>query len=295
MISRLPDLCQLSVVIEKGASLPSVVLPNLTNLAINWNHDSDLFWMFHGATFGKLEVITFNSTFKPTNDFRSICDFLETFERVMLAVSAQNTLSEFYFHTSCSCNPNYSSLLPFTQLRYLIIGSSCGDGCTSRVDDDIITNLTQVMPELEILLLGDMPCHEILTGVTVKVLVVLAHHCQNLAVLCVHFQVLSLTTLPVVIPIARSTAPQRDCALMELQVGDIPVPEASALVVAMTLVQIFPHIEDVVYLDESWEEVAEMFSLSINIINCSSKEHPCSVTQRNFHNTFPDATPEDGG
>ena len=177
MISRLPDLCQLLVVIEKGASLPSVVLPNLTNLAINWNHDSDLFWMFHGATFGKLEVITFNSTFKPTNDFRSICDFLETFDRVMLAVSAQNTLSEFYFHTSCSCNPNYSSLLPFTQLRYLIIGSSCGDGCTSRVDDDIITNLTQVMPELEILLLGDMPCHEILTGVTVKVLVVLAHHC----------------------------------------------------------------------------------------------------------------------
>ena len=82
---------------------------------------------------------------------------------------------------------------------------------------------------------------------------------------------------------------------MELQVGDIPVPEASALVVAMTLVQIFPRIEDVVYLDESWEEVAEMFSLSINIINCSSKEHPCSVTQRNFHNTFPDATPEDGG
>ena len=68
-----------------------------------------------------------------------IGDFLEAFERAVLAASIQNILSEFYLFAWCSRSPNYSSLLRFTQLTDLVINFSCDGGCLSRVDDEITT------------------------------------------------------------------------------------------------------------------------------------------------------------
>ena len=158
VIYKLPDLRGLSVVIEGNALLSSLTLPGLTNLIIKYRHDNDWLRMFHGATFGKLEAVTFHSRSE------RIGSFLEAFERVALATSVQNTLSKFQLRTSCSWNPNYSSLLPFTQLTHLIVGFSCNAGYSSTVDDDIVTHLAQTMPKLETLRLGNYPCGEILTG-----------------------------------------------------------------------------------------------------------------------------------
>ena len=240
VISKLPNLRELSMTIEGGTSLPSMVLPNLTRLIVKYDRDGDCLQIFHGATFGKLEVVAFISELEQNSNF------LEAFERVALAASVQNTLTQFSLYTSRSWHPNYSSLLPFTQLTTMTIEFPCDNHCSSRVDDDIIINLSRAIPKLEILRLGDPPCSEIPIGVTVKGLMFLANHCPDLSELQIHFQVASLSAplddhgMPSNV---RSTALRRDCSLRDLMVGQIPIPEESVSVVTLTLARIFPNLD----------------------------------------------------
>ena len=144
------------------------------------------------------------------------------------------------------------------------------------MDDDIITGLARNMPKLKTLKPGTPPCSEIPTGVTVRGLAVLAHHCPDLSTLRVHFQVASLSARPAVSgvsPIAESVAPRGGCALKELEVGEMPVPDRSVLVVALTLVHIFPHITRIDGDDENWYQVVDAIRLSREIVNCSGEEH----------------------
>jgi len=149
VVCQLPDLRELSVFINNDTPFPTLVLPSLTKLTIKIesDHDSDWSLMLRGAVFGKLEYLTLDLGSEHTGDS------LEEFKSVALAASVQNTLLEFRLYTLRSWNPNYSSLLPFTQLIRLIIESSCNTGCSSNVDDDVITNLARTMPKLETLLL----------------------------------------------------------------------------------------------------------------------------------------------
>ena len=264
------------MVIETDTSLPSPVLPNLVDLTIDYDGDGDWLQLFHGAVLGKLEAITFKS------GSERVGDFLEAFEDVALAASIQDTLSEFHFYTQCSWDPNYSCLLPFAQLTVLVVESSCdSDDCSSSVDDDVVTKLAQAMPHLKTLRLGGKPCLQIPIGVTAKGLVVLAHHCLDLYTLRIHFQLASLRDPPAFngpVSDAVSTAPRKDCALRELDVGEIEiVPRKSMLVVALTLASIFPRIKRIEYVDEDWGEVVEAISLSRKIVDRSSKEHPLAI------------------
>ena len=268
-ISKFPNLRNLSVAIERDTSLPSVDLPNLVALTVKYDRGDDWLPMFYRATFGKLENVTFISE-SEQND-----DFLEAFERVALAASIQNTLTQFSLYTPRSWNPNYSSLLPFTQLTNITIGFPCDDDCSSKVDDDIITNLARAMPKLQTLQLGEPPCSEIPIGITVKGLVVLANRCPDLYDLQIHFQVASLST-PVAIhrmtSNVESTARRRDCGLSELVVGEIPMPDDSVSVVALTLARIFPHLGYIDYVDENWEKVLDAIFISKKIVDYSGKE-----------------------
>jgi len=270
-IYKNPGLRGLSVVVERDILLPTMVLPNLTDLIIQRDYDSDWSRMFHGATLEKLKTVTlFFESYQAGG-------LLETFERVALATSIQNTLSKFQLYTSSLWNPNYHSLLPFTQLTHLIIVFFCDLHCSSTVDDDVIISLARAMPKLETLQLGHDPCGETPTGATVKGLVALAHHCQDLSTLRVHFQVDSFAIPPAV---ARDTSdtgptdPPGDCALRILEVGSIPMPEEWVSFVALTLAYIFPRLETIHYIDEEWGNVMGAISLSRQIINHSSKEPP---------------------
>ena len=265
---KLPDLRELKVVTERGIPLPTLVLPSLTELTIEHDHDDAWLEMFRGATLGRLESVCFISKSEP------IGDLLGAFERVALTASVQNALSIFSLNTPRSWNPNFSSLLSFTQLKNLNIQFPCDNGCSSRVNDDVIINLARAMPELETLLLGDVPCHRVLTGVTVKGFAVLARHCPNLSTLCVHFQVASLSVLPATIGMAPTVEPtvlRRDCALTSLIAGDIPIPEHSVLMVALTLARIFPRIETILSYSAGWRKVENAIYLSRQIVDCSSK------------------------
>ena len=269
VVHRLPNLCGLAVVIERGAPLPSLALPSLTDLTVRYDHDDDCLEMFHGATLGKLESVEFI----PGSE--QIGDLLGAFERVALALSAQDTLLEFHLPASCSWSPTFTSLLSFTQMRDLLAGFPCMDICFSMVDDGIIINLARAMPKLESLVLGDTPCRKIPTGVTAKGLVALAHHCPNLSALCVHIKVAGLITPSATIgmtPNIKPTALRRDCALEYLDVGRIPMPDQSVLMVAVTLGRIFPWIVNIEAFHKGWGKVEDAISLSRKIVDCSSKQ-----------------------
>ena len=270
VIYRLPNLCDLSVFIEGETSLPSASLPNLTSLVITSDNEGAWPQLFHGATFGKLK----SAQFFPQSE--RIGNFLEAFERATPSSSIRNTLSEFHLSSSRSSNPNYPSLPPFAQLIDLAIKFPCDNGCSSRVDDQLVVNLSRLMPRLQVLRLGYDPCREFIIGVTAKGLAALALHCPNLRSLCVHFCVASLISPPAspgMTPNAEPTASWTDCALTELAVGEILVPKESALMVAQALLHIFPRIESVGFDDGGWEEVGDAIRLS----NCSSKRHALTI------------------
>ena len=272
VICQLPSLRKLWVIVEGDVSLPSAVLPNLTKLMIQ--HDGGSGWsqMFRGATLEKLDSIKFHSGLKQPQE-----DFLETFERVALSISAQNTLSKFSHYKSRSWNPNYSCLLPFTQLTHLVIEHPCNDVCSSTVDDEVVTNLARAMPRLETLQLGDSPCSEIITGATVKGLVALAYHCLDLSTLRIHFKVDSFRALPVdagMAPEHESTVRRRECALKELDIGYTFVSEESALVVALTLLRIFPHVQCTGWGGDGWDQVVDAINGSRQLVHYSSERLP---------------------
>ena len=271
---KLPNLRSLSVVIEKGTSLPSASLPNLTELTIACDDEDDWPRLFHGATFGKLERVSF------CLQSEQIGNLLGAFGRAALSSSVQNTLSGFRLFALRSWDPNYSSLLPFTQLVDLVIRFSCDGGCSSRVDDDIVISLSRAMPKLQTFDLGGTPCRQITGGVTTKGLLALAHHCPNLGTLCVHLQVASLSDppgIPGTAPNPGPTASWKDCALTELEVGETPVPEGSAIIIALTLLRIFPRLDWITFINEEWEEVENAINRSREIVNRSSKQRPLTT------------------
>ena len=146
VICRLSNLRELSVVIERGTSLSSVVLPNLTDLTIQYDHDCDWLQGLRGATFEKLASVTIRSSSE------SVGNFLEVFASVTFKTSVPATLSMFY--TSRRLRPNYRSLLLFSQLKELVISFSWEDSFPSGIDDDAIADIALAMPGLEILQLG---------------------------------------------------------------------------------------------------------------------------------------------
>ena len=108
MLYELPSLRNLSVVIKRGTTLPSVSLPNLTELKVSCDNEDGWPGLFHGATFEKLESVFFY----PQSE--QIGGFLRALERAVFSSSVQNTLSKFYILALRPWNPAYSSLLPLT-------------------------------------------------------------------------------------------------------------------------------------------------------------------------------------
>jgi len=278
MVYKLPNLCELMVVIDGPTLLPTLVLPNLTEIDVEYDRDCGWLQGFRGATFGKLASVTIRS------ESSSIGDFLEAFKSVALTTSTPETLSTFGFYTSSPWRPNYRSLLPFTQLKELIVEFSCVGGCSSTIDDDVITDLARTMPKLETLHFGEEPC-KTPTGVTAKGLAALAYYCPRLTALRIHFQVASFD--PVITSGGGSTIPWEDCALTDLDVGDISLPEVSALMVALTLLRIFPRLDCIQYRNMGWEQVANAITHSKWLADRSSKKHLFATLRSNIDDASP--------
>ena len=263
VVFQLPKLSLLWVVIEGHTQIPPVALPKL--VVIDLEYDDHLDWLqgFRGAILGGLEHVHF------TSQSEQIGDFLGKFTSVALTTSALATLSVFDFTTSRSWDPNYRSLLPFTQLKDLQIEFSCDDHCSSRVDDDIVMDLAQAMPKLEILKLGNAPCR-VGTGVTVKGLIALARGCRHLSKLRIHFQASSLVEAVAGVGVPTGSddetmVQRRDCVLTNLEVGETPIQTDSVLMVTMTLLHIFPRLLKIIFTGKKWKDVAENIKVSQRI------------------------------
>jgi hypothetical protein len=276
-VSQLPKLSDLWLVIQGHTLLPQVALPNLT--MVHFEYDGHLDWLqgFRGATLEKLQGVSF------TSRAGRIGDFLGEFKSVALTTSVPTTLLEFRFHTFWSWDPSYRSLLPFTQLKALQIGFICGNRCSSRLDDNTIIDLARAMPKLETLRLGDAPC-ETRGGVTVKGLIALARGCRHLRKLRIHFQTASLveaaTGTEVAVPSDGETVvPRQDCALTDLDVGKIPLSQGTALKVIMALLQIFPRLINIEFIEKKWGDAVEIIRVIKRIstfVQHTSKEYfPC--------------------
>ena len=180
---KLPKLRRLLATMQGPRLLLLVGLPDLEASYVRW--DSECGWLqgFRRATIGKLNTINF----RPTFGSAQTGDFLEGFQSVVFATSAQTSLSGFSFCASQPWTPNYSSLLAFKQMMKLEIEFSCHSSCSSTGDDDIDINLAPAALNLEILQLSNQPCQTI-RGVAFKGLIVLALRCPRLSRLYVHFQ-----------------------------------------------------------------------------------------------------------
>jgi hypothetical protein len=230
--------------------LPNVTL-NIIEIDASYRRDHGWLQTFRAATLGKLSSITFFGLDSPKG-------FLEAFESVAHATSIPATLSRFLFFTPRDWEPNYLSLLPFTRLKQLVIEFSCRRGCSSTIDDDIITDLARTLPELEILRFGKFPCGTP-TGITAKGFAVLARYCPRLSCLSIHFQIASLSSsdVPRVTSDDDTAMPREECALKELHVGFTSLPDESASTVIETLTSIFPHLKSIDFFNRSWDDAVE--------------------------------------
>lgn len=279
-----PYLRTLQTVVGRTTVLPTMVLPNLTNIHVGYHHGHNWLEGFRGASFGKLAMVSISP------ESNSIDNLLGAFETVALTTSIPATLSTFKFYTWHPWRPVYRSLLPFTQLENLVIEFSCQLGCSSTIDDDIVIDLAQAMPKLEFLQFGDRPC-ETPGGVTVKGLAALAHHCPRLFDLTIHFQVASLDPPELhLVSTEESTIRRGVCALRSLHAGQIHVPEESTLMVALTLLRIFPCLELIASPDAGWKKVSEAIYSSKQLALCSSKEYLFVIPW----DTTDDTSPEPG-
>ena len=92
----------------------------------------------------------------------------------------------------------------------------------------------------------------------------------------IYFQVTDLDplVLPRVAPGGEPTISKGDCALTDLEVGKMPVTEESMLMVASTLLHLFPHINRIMSFEEGWRKVMDAINLSKQLIDPSSKNLP---------------------
>ena len=95
VIYQLPKLSGLWTVIQGHTLIPTVALPNLTSIDLEYDDHLDWLQRFRGSAFERLKTVYFRS------ESDQIGDFLGEFESVALT-SISATLSTFEFHTSRS-------------------------------------------------------------------------------------------------------------------------------------------------------------------------------------------------
>ena len=68
-----------------------------------------------------------------------------------------------------------------------------------------------------------------------------------------------------------------DCALTDLEVGEIPIPAGSGSLVSLILLHIFPRLLNVRYISQEWKAVAKTIRVFRQIgtfVHRSGKAHP---------------------
>ena len=97
--------------------------------------------------------------------------------------------------------------------------------------------------------------------------------------------VLNPSEIPQAASGGEPAVPREGCALTCLRARDMHVREESTLMVAQTLLCIFPRLDNIVYADRRWKEVVDAISVSKAPADRSSKKHPFDTLRRNVDDT----------
>jgi len=141
-------------------------------------------------------------------------------------------------------------ILFLNQLTDLEITLICADRCAYKLSDENLDELVRAMPKLKQLSLGPFPCTRLVDN-TIKSLTSAAKHCKHLEHLAIHINVVAVVT-------GVFQGGDRDqnrapddslsvfagCPLRSIILGRcfIPNEEQGAVIFALTLLRLFPHL-----------------------------------------------------
>jgi len=272
-IIQLPSLEEFWLVVgsfQLPDPLPIVVFPSLRLLDVEYSGDPT--WL---KLLPAIENPVLTSVFVECSG-SDVAQFVEAFQLTMAGCGMHERLQEFRvrsqdeFKITPQIIAYTSSFKSLTSLKVL---SECSPTVCQTFDltDDDIDLLTKAMPRLESLAIGEEPCG-VPSQITFKSLYTLSRRCPLLATLQIHFNpALFITKVDtdsesgdVALGLLDlKTSPSDLCSVTTIDVGNIPLPPASATsyIMALGLLGVFPRLEKLEYDDGDWEDIDDLIGV----------------------------------
>jgi len=243
--------------------LPDVVFPSLQVLDVEFT--GDLAWL---KTLPKCPVL-FVICVLCLGPY--VAQFMETFHSTITGCGMHERLQELTLWSEgefkvtpqmIACN---SSLKNLTHLSlYSTDSTSCQ---TLDLTDADISLLTNAMPRLQVLVIGEVPC-SVPSKITFNSLYTISSRCTGLATLRIHFNPDSFITKVNADSDGGFKTPSSDlCPVTKINVGSIALPRQSnvSYIMALGLLGAFPHLEGVEYHDVAWKEINTLIGVNRRI------------------------------
>ena len=269
-IMQLPSLEEFWVVgsCHLPDPLPAVVFPSLQVLDVDFNGDLTWLKLLPAIQSPVLSAISVDC---PGN---AITRFMESFQLTITGCGMHERFHEFRVRNRDDFNITPQIIacnFSFTRLTSLTFLSNCTVRCqTSDLTDDDIDLLTNAMPGLKSLSVGEQPC-SVPSKITFKSLYTLSRRCTGLTTLQIHFNPNSfITKISGDLDSGDSlglVAPSCDlCAVTKVDVGKIALPTQSmSFIMALGLLGVFPRLEELEYENVAWKEIDDLIRVQKHI------------------------------
>jgi hypothetical protein len=249
---RLRNLRSLEIELpDAHISPPEVALPSLVKLAVRYREDVPWFHILNNIPNPALRDL--EATFldaSPTH--------MQSLISALIEANKKQTLTRL----QCS----WDELIPLTperlrsafsleRLTTLNLFPRCIDRlCGVQLEDSVVCALAAALPRLKSLKLGEVPCKISTSKVTSESLAALSTNCVDLDFLQIHFDAKEIVSGA---SHANYQTRRFTSRLRTLSVGSQPVPSQNKdiLLVASTILHIFPHVEELSNAEGDWRLV----------------------------------------
>jgi len=246
--------------------LPDVVFPSLQGLCVEFTRDRA--WL---KILPKCPVLSMIQIICLAPD---VAQFMETFHSTITRCGMHERLQELSFCSRgefkvtpqmIACNSSLKNLTGLELSSYSTDSTSCQ---TFDLTDADISLLTNAMPRIQVLVIGEEPCR-VRSKITFKSLYTISTRCTKLTALQIHFNPDSFITKVNADFMSRNgdfEIPSSDlCSVTEINAGNIELPRQSNVpyIMASGLLRVFPHLEGVKYNDRNvaWKEINNLISI----------------------------------
>jgi hypothetical protein len=252
--------------------LPIVVFPSLQLLDVEYGGDPT--WL---KLLPAIENPVLTSIFVQC-PASNAAQFMEAFQLALAGCGVRERLQEFRVRSQeeFKITPRMlACTFSFKNLTSLKVLSECSPTVcrTHDLTDVDIELLTEAMPHLEHLAVGEEPC-EIPSQITLNSLYTLSRRCLRLTTLQIHFNPALFVTkvasgsesgdVALGLPNAE-TPPSKLCSVTTIDVGKIPSPQEpnSLSIMALGLLGVFPRLENLEYDDHDgdWDDVNDLIAV----------------------------------